>query len=706
MSKHEPTRFFSALLCAAVVTIALPVASYAMDERSSDSSADTGEMDVPPPESSDEMPFGTDGDGPPPERPSANTEKPRPSTAAKPVQSNEAAKNGAREAAKRALFGDPKKDSDKPNPYLDVRSTDYYDRRAKDLLQSEMDKSKVELHPLMQAHPDSYVVVCTAGCVSGRGAEIVSMLPKPAANQSPSAAPATINGGNVISCVAGCGADGYTSIASTPDSGTAVAATVGEWMTTVAKVPASAEAPAPKSAGSGDWMDKINQDRAGQQKAATPSAPTQTAVTPSTPAQTAVTPSTPAKSDVPVEAKVSQPKPATPSVTEAPKAETPAATKPAAVAETKPAGTPVETKPMATVTAQAKPAAAVAEAKPAPAATVEPKPVPSVTANAKPAPVTASPAATPPASQPVVVSGAAKTAKAPAKAPAQAKTAEPDQKAATPKAVQTPATQMAALETPKAPAAAPVVKQPGAAPEAGNGSLFKDSAKVSTPAPAPAAEPKPATPPAVAVETKPAASNGSLFNDSAKVSVASPNPKPATAPAATANEKPTSTNGSLFKDQTKVAAVAPPAADQPAPAIPAKQKDGVISVLSEDKDMNAAIQKARGALSSFWTSYGSPAAGEADHALKVAVAGNGTTEHFWLTRIKREAGKISGVISNQPQSVKTVKVGQRYEFTEDMISDWTFKRNGKLVGNETMRVLLPRMPEEQAAVYRKMYETP
>ena len=93
-------------------------------------------------------------------------------------------------------------------------------------------------------------------------------------------------------------------------------------------------------------------------------------------------------------------------------------------------------------------------------------------------------------------------------------------------------------------------------------------------------------------------------------------------------------------------------------------------------------------------------------AAEAAVPGNGTTEHFWLTRIKRDNGKISGVISNQPQSVTSVKVGQRYEFTEDMISDWTFKRNGKLVGNETMRVLLPRMPEEQAAVYRKMYETP
>jgi uncharacterized protein YegJ (DUF2314 family) len=35
-----------------------------------------------------------------------------------------------------------------------------------------------------------------------------------------------------------------------------------------------------------------------------------------------------------------------------------------------------------------------------------------------------------------------------------------------------------------------------------------------------------------------------------------------------------------------------------------------------------------------------------------------------------------------------------------------FMRNGKLVGNETMRPLLKRMPKEQADRYRAMYETP
>jgi|LNFM01.1.fsa_nt_gb uncharacterized protein YegJ (DUF2314 family) len=688
MLKLVPARFIGALFCAAVATMALPAVSQANEDLSADAptgmdtGTDTGmdEVEIQPPNGGDEMPARSGAEPSP-----ADAKPARPSAAAKPSSNDNASKQAAREAAKRALFGDPKKEGDKPNPLLDVRNSDYYDRRAKDLLQSDSDRSKVELHPLMEAHPDSYVVVCTAGCVTGRGAEIVSMLPKPAAAQAPVSTPDAQNGGNVVSCVAGCGAEGNIAMASTPSAGPAI---VGEWMTTVAKVPALAEAPAPKAAGSGDWMDKINQDRA-QQKAAQP-----------------------ATSDTPAVTKDTDAKPATAPIAAAPKAAPPVDSKPAAVATAKPAAPPAapmaEAKPapaVAPTVVEAKPAVA-AEAKAAPAAqTVEAKPAPAVTVEAKPAPiaktVTAADATlTEPApAKPIVVAGeaqpAAGNAKVEGKAPAVAMKPAPS------------ATQMAALEAPKAPASAPAIKPADAAPAAGNGSLFKDSAKVTTPVPAPAEAiaTKTATPP-VAPEAKPSSSNGSLFKESAKVAAPAPEAKPATPPVAATEQKPAPGATSLFKDQTKVAAVTPPAVDKPAAAVPAKQKDGVISVLSEDKDMNAAIEKARGSLSSFWKSYDAPASGEADHALKVAVAGNGTTEHFWLTRIKRDGGKISGVISNQPQSVKTVKVGQRYEFTEDMISDWTFKRNGKLVGNETMRVLLPRMPEEQAAVYRKMYETP
>lgn len=269
---------------------------------------------------------------------------------------------------------------------------------------------------------------------------------------------------------------------------------------------------------------------------------------------------------------------------------------------------------------------------------------------------------------------------APAKAEAKVEApAKPETKAVaaleTPKVVETPAAPAKAEAKVENPAA-PVTKTV-AAPAA----PAKAEAKVEAPA-------KPETKVVAALETpKAVAAPAAQTKTEAKVA------KPVEAQA----------EPSHFDKSAKVAATTPPAEEEVARK-PVKQT--VVSVLSEDKEMNAAIKKARTSLDVFWKSYETPGPGEADFVLKVAISGNGSTEHFWLTRIQRDGENLSGLISNQPQSVKTVKIGQRFSFTTDMISDWTFKRNGKLVGNETMRVLLPRMPEEQAAVYRQMYETP
>lgn len=156
-------------------------------------------------------------------------------------------------------------------------------------------------------------------------------------------------------------------------------------------------------------------------------------------------------------------------------------------------------------------------------------------------------------------------------------------------------------------------------------------------------------------------------------------------------------------EPVELAAVTPP--PQPNGGAPSGG-DHVVSILSDDAQMNEAIAKARAGLASFWHSLENPGPGESDFAVKVAISGDGATEHFWLTEIRRVDDKFRGLISNEPQTVKSVRLGQPYTFSESEISDWTFKRNGKLVGNETMRVLLPRMPAEQAAFYRNLYESP
>lgn len=141
---------------------------------------------------------------------------------------------------------------------------------------------------------------------------------------------------------------------------------------------------------------------------------------------------------------------------------------------------------------------------------------------------------------------------------------------------------------------------------------------------------------------------------------------------------------------------------------PASRRDGTVDVRTGDPEMEAAIAKARASLPDFWAATGKPAAGVGNFSLKVAIpyGGDGSNEHFWLGDIERKGGRFLGTIANEPNHARHVKAGQRYEFGEADISDWMFMRGGRIVGNETMRPLLKRMPPQQAAQYRAMLETP
>lgn len=134
--------------------------------------------------------------------------------------------------------------------------------------------------------------------------------------------------------------------------------------------------------------------------------------------------------------------------------------------------------------------------------------------------------------------------------------------------------------------------------------------------------------------------------------------------------------------------------------------DPVISFAPDDAEMNAAIQKARDSLPMFWQQFRDRPAGVDGFSLKVGISDGETTEHFWTRDIVLSDGVISAVIDNDPAVVTSVKQGQRIEISEPDISDWMFLRNGKVVGAETLRVMMSRMsPEERSAVPFE-FETP
>ena len=140
----------------------------------------------------------------------------------------------------------------------------------------------------------------------------------------------------------------------------------------------------------------------------------------------------------------------------------------------------------------------------------------------------------------------------------------------------------------------------------------------------------------------------------------------------------------------------------------AEDRSPVYDVASGNPEMAAAIAKARATLPAFWASYEAPRASEAGHSLKVRFATRRNDgEHIWMADVKKLAGgRYSGRFANQPRDLPGKRAGDLIEFTEADISDWMFMHNDKIVGGETIRVLLKSMPRADADALRARMETP
>ena len=131
-------------------------------------------------------------------------------------------------------------------------------------------------------------------------------------------------------------------------------------------------------------------------------------------------------------------------------------------------------------------------------------------------------------------------------------------------------------------------------------------------------------------------------------------------------------------------------------------EDKVVSIASEDVEMNAAIAKARATLPDFWSKFASPASNEEGFALKLGISEGDETEHFWCNNIKGNAEKASCEINNEPVTVHSVKLGQRVDVDSAIISDWMYTFSGKIKGGQTIRALLPHLAGEEAEMTKAM----
>jgi uncharacterized protein YegJ (DUF2314 family) len=132
-------------------------------------------------------------------------------------------------------------------------------------------------------------------------------------------------------------------------------------------------------------------------------------------------------------------------------------------------------------------------------------------------------------------------------------------------------------------------------------------------------------------------------------------------------------------------------------------RDQVATVAQGDPDMVAAMRKARETLPEFLAIALAPRPTITSLAVKIAVPAGDNNEFFWISPFEPRDGKYVGHINNTPRMVKTVKLGQAIEFSEDEIVDWLYRENGKMRGNFTACALLKREPADQVEAMKKQY---
>jgi uncharacterized protein YegJ (DUF2314 family) len=134
----------------------------------------------------------------------------------------------------------------------------------------------------------------------------------------------------------------------------------------------------------------------------------------------------------------------------------------------------------------------------------------------------------------------------------------------------------------------------------------------------------------------------------------------------------------------------------------------VVFAQSNDAEVNAAIAEARGNLPRLWQLFESRPSDIDMYSLKIAFpTSGGGAEHIWIEVVSRDGDNIVGTIDNDPEYRPDLKLGMTVHVKASQISDWSYRRGGKLFGHFTTRVLVRRMqPAEAADTLKLLSPTP
>ena len=134
----------------------------------------------------------------------------------------------------------------------------------------------------------------------------------------------------------------------------------------------------------------------------------------------------------------------------------------------------------------------------------------------------------------------------------------------------------------------------------------------------------------------------------------------------------------------------------------AQESQTIVDVEADDAEMNAAKARAVATLPDFYRRLAAPGPGESGFMLKFDILPGDGAEFVWAVDLQRADGTMTGVLINQPVHTQD-KLGERVSIVEADIIDWAYFQGTVMQGAFTNRVVLDRMPPDEAASLRRAY---
>jgi uncharacterized protein YegJ (DUF2314 family) len=128
------------------------------------------------------------------------------------------------------------------------------------------------------------------------------------------------------------------------------------------------------------------------------------------------------------------------------------------------------------------------------------------------------------------------------------------------------------------------------------------------------------------------------------------------------------------------------------------RNDETANLMSEETALRRATEKAQATLDDFLAKAKRQPAGTSGYALKVRVEEGRDIEDFWVEGFTWSDGSFTARINDEPRQVKSVKVGEVYNFSRSQVADWKYvdETKGKTMGNFTACALLSTLAPARA----------